>query len=146
MEYHFLDQQFDLFYQKDNQANAIFQIGAGLSIFIACLGLLGLVSFTVQKRIKELGIRKVLGASEWGLFYLLSGSFVKQVLLAFLIASPIAFYLMKNWLDNFQYRVVIGFGVFIWAALITLVIAILTVSYRSFTAAHSNPVDSLRSE
>ena len=146
MEYHFLDQQFDLFYQKDNQANAIFQIGAGLSIFIACLGLLGLVSFTVQKRIKELGIRKVLGASEWGLFYLLSGSFVKQVLLAFLIASPIAFYLMNNWLDNFQYRVVIGFGVFIWAALITLVIAILTVSYRSFTAAHSNPVDSLRSE
>lgn len=146
MEYHFLDQQLDLFYQSEQQANTIFQIGAGLSIFIACLGLLGLVSFTVQKRVKELGIRKVLGASEWRLFYLLSGSFVKQVLLAFILASPVAFYLMNNWLQNFEYKVSIGVGVFLLAAIATLFIAILTVSYRSFKAAHSNPVDSLRSE
>lgn len=146
MEYHFLDQQLELFYQSEAQANTIFRIGAGLSIFIACLGLLGLVSFTVQKRVKELGIRKVLGASEWTLFYLLSGSFVKQVLVAFVLASPVAFYMMTNWLQNFEYKVTIGVGVFIMAALATLVIAIATVSYRSYRAAHSNPVDSLRSD
>jgi len=146
MEYHFLDQQLDLFYESESQANTIFQIGAGLSIFIACLGLLGLVSFTVQKRVKELGIRKVLGASEWRLFYLLSGSFVKQVLVAFVLASPIAFYLMNNWLQNFEYKVSIGLSVFLLAAFATIMIALITVSYRSFKAASSNPVNSLRSE
>lgn len=146
MEYHFLDDQLALFYEQERQASAIFKIGAGLTILVACLGLFGLASFTVQKRVKELGIRKVLGASEWKLFYLLSGSFVKQVLIAFVLASPIAFYFMRNWLDNFQYRVQIGVGVFLIAAVATLVVALLTVSYRSIRAANSNPVDSLRSE
>ncbi len=146
MEYHFLDQQLELFYQSETQANKIFQIGAGLSIFIACLGLLGLVSFTVQKRVKELGIRKVLGASEMGLFFMLSGSFVKQVMLAFVLASPVAYYMMNQWLQNFKYKVSIGVGVFVLSALATLIIALVTISYRSFKAAHTNPVNSLRSE
>ncbi|MBO3697433.1 ABC transporter permease [Roseivirga sp. E12] len=146
MEYHFLDDQLALFYQQEKQANVIFKIGAGLTLLVACLGLFGLASFTVQKRVKELGIRKVLGASEWKLFYLLSGSFVKQVLIAFLLASPVAFYFLRNWLDNFQYRVSLGIGAFLISAVLALFVALLTVSYRSIRAAHSNPVDSLRSE
>lgn len=146
MEYHFLDQQLEVFYESDRQASVIFKVGAGLSIFIACLGLFGLASFTIQKRLKELGIRKVLGASEWKIFVLLSGSFTKQILLAFLIASPVAFWIMDNWLQNFQYRVGIGFGVFLLAGIGTLLIALLTVSYRALRAANSNPVNSLRSE
>lgn len=146
MEHHFLDQQLEVFYESDRQASVIFKVGAGLSIFIACLGLFGLASFTIQKRVKELGIRKVLGASEWRIFMLLSGSFTKQILLAFLIASPIAYWIMSNWLQNFQYRVGVGVGVFLLAGIGTLFIALLTVSYRALRAANSNPVNSLRSE
>ncbi|HEY9116268.1 MAG TPA: ABC transporter permease [Roseivirga sp.] len=146
MEYHFLDQQLDLFYEQESQAKVIFNIGAGLSLFIACLGLLGLASFTIQKRMKELGIRKVLGASEWRIFIMLSQSFIKQIMIAFLIASPVAFWLMNNWLANFQYRVGVGVGVFLIAGVGTLIIALLTISYRALRAANSNPVNSLRSE
>ena len=146
MEYHFLDEQLARFYESERQAAIIFKLCAGLSIFIACLGLFGLASFTIQKRIKELGIRKVLGATEWTLFYLLSSSLIKQIFLAFLVASPIAFYFMRNWLDAFQYRTDISIWVFLLAGITTIFVAILTVSYRSFKAAHTNPVNSLRSE
>ena len=146
MEYHFLDNMLATYYESEQQASVIFKVGAGLSIFIACLGLFGLASFTVERRVKELGIRKVLGASEWRLFYMLSSSFSKQVLVAFLIACPIAYFVMQNWLANFQYRVGLGVGAFAIAGLATLMIAIITVSYRSIKAANSNPVNSLRSE
>jgi putative ABC transport system permease protein len=146
MEYHFLGDQLANFYEAERQASVIFKIGAGLSIFISCLGLFGLASFTVEKRIKELGIRKVLGASQWSLFYLLSSSFTKQIVLAFVIASPLAYFIMKNWLQNFEYHVSLGIGVFLMAGMGTLLIAILTVSYRALKAANSNPVNSLRSE
>ena len=146
MEYHFLDQQLEIFYESDQQASVIFKVGASLSIFIACLGLFGLASFTIQKRVKELGIRKVLGASEWKIFMLLSSSFSKQILLAFIIASPIAYWVMDNWLQNFQYRIGIGVGTFILAGLGTLLVALITISYRALRAANSNPVNSLRSE
>lgn len=146
MEYHFLDQQLEVFYESERQASVIFKVGAGLSIFIACLGLFGLASFTIQKRVKELGIRKVLGASEWKIFMLLSSSFTKQILLAFIIASPIAYFIMNNWLQNFQFRVGVGIGVFVIAGLGTMLVALLTVSYRVIRAANSNPVNSLRSE
>ncbi len=146
MEYHFLDSQLEVFYEKETRANAIFKAGAGLSIFVACLGLFGLASFTVQKRVKEMGIRKVLGASQWNLFYLLSSTFAKQVIIAFLIASPIAFYILRDWLSQFEYRTSIGAGVFIISGLSAIVIALITVSYRSLKAANSNPVDSLRTE
>lgn len=146
MESHFLDNQLEVFYQTEKEANVIFTVGAGLSIFIACLGLFGLASFTVQKRLKELGIRKILGASQWRIFLLLSSSFTKQVLLSFLIATPIAYYIMHNWLQNFEYRIGIGIGVFLLAGLSTFLVALLTVSYRTLKAANSNPVDSLRTE
>ncbi|WP_339607188.1 ABC transporter permease [uncultured Roseivirga sp.] len=146
MESHFLDSQLANFYQAERQVSVIYKVGAGLSIFVACLGLFGLASFTVEKRIKELGIRKVLGASQLSLFYLLSSTFAKQVFLAFIIASPFAFWIMKNWLNGFVYHVNISPIAFIVAGLMTMVIALLTVSYRSILATKSNPVDALRSE
>jgi putative ABC transport system permease protein len=124
----------------------IFKVGASLSIFIACLGLFGLASFTVQKRIKELGIRKILGSSQWGIFLLLSSSFAKQILLSFIIAVPIAYYIMNNWLQNFEYRVGIGVGSFLLAGFFTFIVSMLTVSYRTVKAVNSNPIHSLRTE
>ncbi|MFT7055519.1 MAG: putative ABC transport system permease protein, partial [Roseivirga sp.] len=94
MKYHFLNDQLSNFYEAERQASVIFKIGDGLSIFISCLGLFELASFTIEKRIKELGISKVLGASQWSLFYLLSSSFSKQIVLAFVIASPLAYFIM----------------------------------------------------
>jgi putative ABC transport system permease protein len=146
MEYHFLNDQLSNFYEAERQASVIFKIGDGLSIFISCLGLFELASFTIEKRIKELGISKVLGASQWSLFYLLSSSFSKQIVLAFVIASPLAYFIMRNWLQNFGYHVSLGIGVFLIAGVGTLLIAILTVSYRALKTANSNPVNSLRSE
>ncbi len=146
IEYNFLDTQLEMKYEKEQTANEIFQLGAGLSILVACLGLFGLAAFTVQKRAKELGIRKVLGASEWNIFFLLSSSFVKQVIVGFLIASPAAYLLMANWLNNFSYKTNLGPVTFLIAGGFALLIALVTVSHRSIQAAYSNPVDSLRSE
>lgn len=146
MEYHFLENQLELFYEKEKQASVIFQVGSGLSIFVACLGLFGLATFTVEKRVKEMGIRKVLGASQWNLFYLLSSTFTKQVFISFLLACPFAYWIMQNWLKDFEYQVGIGASAFILAGLTTVAIALLTVSYRSLKAANSNPVSSLRNE
>lgn len=146
MEYHFLENQLELFYETERQASIIFKVGSGLSIFVACLGLFGLASFTVEKRVKEMGIRKVLGATEWNLFYLLSSTFTKQVFISFLLASPIAYWIMSIWLKDFEYQVGIGASAFLIAGLATVLIALLTVSYRSLKAAHSNPVTSLRTE
>lgn len=146
MEYHFLDSQLEIFYENEQRANVIFQAGAGLSIFVACLGLFGLASFTVQKRVKEMGIRKVLGATSGQLFYLLSRTFARQVLVAFVIATPFAYFFLENWLNNFTYSVSIGVWAFLLAGVASLIIALLTVSYRSIRAANSNPVSSLRHE
>lgn len=146
MEYHFLENQLELFYETERQASVIFQVGSGLSIFVACLGLFGLATFTVEKRVKEMGIRKVLGASQWNLFYLLSSTFTKQVFVSFLLACPFAYWGMQSWLRDFEYQVGIGISAFALAGLTTVAIALITVSYRSLKAANSNPVTSLRNE
>ncbi|MEL6560814.1 MAG: ABC transporter permease [Bacteroidota bacterium] len=146
MEYHFLDQQLNTFYEAEERAGLIFKMAAALCIFVACLGLLGLASFMVEKRKKELGIRKILGANEVSLFVLLSSSISKQVILAFIIASPLAWYIISNWLAAFEYRISIGPGTFIVAGLVAVSIALITISYRALQAIYSNPVDSLRSE
>ena len=146
MEFHFLDQQMAQFYAEESRASQIFSLGAGLSIFVACLGLFGLASFTVEKRRKELGIRKILGATESNLFLLLSSSFTKQIALAFILASPVTYIVMNNWLSAFQYRINIGIGTFLISGMIALAIAMLTISYRSIRAVNRNPVDSLRYE
>lgn len=146
IEYNFLESQLERKYESEKRASTIFKVGAGLSILVACLGLFGLASFTVQRRTKELGIRKVLGASHWNIFYLLSSSFTKLIIIALFVAVPIAYVLMNNWLDNFAYRMPLGADKFIIAGLATVLVAMLTISYLSVKAVVTNPTDSLRSE
>jgi putative ABC transport system permease protein len=116
------------------------------AIFIACLGLFGLATFTVESRTKEIGIRKVLGASVSSITALLSKDFLKLVLVSVLIASPIAYYFMDKWLQDFAYRVDISWWIFALAGIVAIVIALLTVGYQSIKAALANPVKSLRTE
>jgi putative ABC transport system permease protein len=145
-EYTFLDEKFARQYQQDEQKGLIFLAFSAVAIFIACLGLFGLAAYTAQQRTKEVGIRKVLGASVASLVALLSLEFVKLLLLAFLIASPLAYLGMQQWLEDFPYRIQIPVWVFVLAGGVALLVALLTVSYQSIKAALSNPVKSLRSE
>ena len=119
---------------------------AGLTIFVACLGLFGLATFTAEQRTKEIGIRKVLGASVTGVVALLSKDFLKLVLIAFIIASPIAWFVMNKWLEDFAYRIDISAWVFVIAIVLAVVITIITISFQAIKAALANPVNSLRSE
>ncbi|NND32706.1 MAG: FtsX-like permease family protein [Saprospiraceae bacterium] len=144
--YAFLDQEWASLYEKEITTRRIFQIFTALAIFIACLGLLALAAFTAERRIKEIGIRKILGATVPGIVRLLSLDFLKLVLISILIASPLAWYVMNNWLENFAYRINIGIEVFILSAFLALVIAFLTVSFQSMRAALNNPMQALRSD
>lgn len=117
-----------------------------LAVFIASLGLFGLALFTAEQRTKEIGVRKVLGANNSTIFVLLSKEFVKWVLISNIIAWPATYYLMNRWLQDFAYRVSIGWKPFVLSAILALCIALLTVSYQSLKAARANPVDSLRYE
>jgi ABC-type antimicrobial peptide transport system permease subunit len=119
---------------------------AGLAIFISCLGLLGLATFTAEQRTKEIGIRKVLGASVGSLFTLLSKEFVILVMIALLIATPVAWYAMNKWLLNYNYHIDIAWWVFLLSGLIAILITLVTVSFQSAKAALMNPIKSLRSE
>jgi putative ABC transport system permease protein len=145
-EFSFLDQDFDALYRAEQRTGKIFGIFAALAIFIACLGQLGLAAYTIERRTKEIGIRKVLGASVAGIAGLLSKEFVKLVVVAISIASPIAYYAMKRWLQDFAYRVEIDWWVFALAGGLALVIALLTVSTQAIKAALANPVEALRYE
>jgi putative ABC transport system permease protein len=144
IEFHFLDQQLQTYYDSERRASMIFQTGAFLSVFVACLGLSGLASYNIQRRLKELGIRKVLGATTSQLFMLLSSSFTKLLLIAFVIAAPVGWWLMNEWLEVFQYRISLGVGVFLIAGLAVFLIALATISFRTFVAVKKNPVDTLR--
>lgn len=145
-EYVFFDDQFDMLYKAEIQAGKVITAFACLAVFIACLGLLGLASFTASQRTKEIGIRKVLGATTSGILLLLNKDFVKRVLAANLIAWPLAYYAMKRWLQNFAYRIDINVWIFLASAVIALLIALFTVSFQTLRAARGNPVDSLRYE
>jgi len=144
--YSFVDEKFAEQYRNDRRFAALFSVFAGLAILIACLGLFGLASFSARQRTKEIGIRKVLGASVAGIVGLLSKEFVKLVLLANLIAWPIAYFTMNNWLQDFAYRIDIGWWVFALAGGIALLIALITVSTQAIKAALANPVEALRYE
>ncbi|MEO1053078.1 MAG: ABC transporter permease [Bacteroidota bacterium] len=146
MEYHFLDEQIDLFYKSDTTAGRLFGIGAVLTIFIACLGLFGLAAFVIQKRTKEISVRKVLGATVSNLFFTLSKTFIIQVLVAFVIAVPVAYFLMNSWLNYFAYKVSLGVDIFLMAGLSALILTIITISYRAIKAALLNPADTLKAE
>jgi putative ABC transport system permease protein len=145
-EYSFMDERFAEMYRSEQRLGTIFSIFAGLAIFVACLGLLALASFMAERRTKEIGIRKVLGASVAEMMFLLSREFVKWVVIAALAAWPLAYYVMNRWLQGFAYRTSIGIGLFVLASLSALLIAILTVSFQAVRAAHANPVESLRYE
>lgn len=146
VEFNFLDQNFRRQYaaeQKQEQLSLIFTL---LAVFIACLGLFGLAAFTAQQRVKEIGIRKVLGASVKNIISLLSMDYVKLVLVSSVIAFPVASWVMNRWLEDFAYRVNASWWVFVIAGVVTLMIALLTVSVQAFKAAVADPVQSLRSE
>jgi putative ABC transport system permease protein len=144
--YSFLDDRFNDTYKAEQNIGRILFIFAGLTIFVACLGLFGLATFTAEQRTKEIGIRKVLGANVTGLVSLLSKDFLKLVLIAFVIASPVAWYVMNKWLLDFAYRINITWQVFALAGVIVVVITLITVSYQSIKAALMNPVKSLKVE
>ncbi len=142
----FLDESFGRMYRTEEQLNQIFTSFAILAIFISCLGLFGLAAYMTEKRTKEVGIRKVLGASIFRIVFLLANEFGKWVLIANIIAWPLAYYFMNRWLQAFAYRTRIGIGLFFLSGLSALLIALLTVGYQSVRAASANPVDSLRYE
>jgi putative ABC transport system permease protein len=145
-EYTFLDQKFDELYRKDIRQQNILSIFSGLAIVIACLGLFGLASFTAAKRTKEIGVRKVLGSSVQNVVLLLSKELLKPVLLATLIAIPVAYIVMGSWLQGFAYRTPMYWWIFALAALVTVAIALFTVSFKALKVALANPTKSLRSE
>lgn len=144
--YQFLDERLDRLYQSEDLQGRLFAFFAGIAIFIACLGMFGLASFAASTRTKEVGIRKVLGASVGSIVRLLSLDFVKLVLIALLIASPIVWYFVNNWLHNYAYHIEMRWWVFLFAGLGALLITMLSVSFQSIRAAVTNPVESLRSE
>ena len=146
IEYSFLDQDYEKLYNAEQKMAQLFGMFSALAIFIACLGLFGLAAFTAESRTKEIGIRKVLGASVPNLVGLLSREFVKLVLVANVIAWPVAYWAMTRWLANFAYRIDLGAGVFVFSGMITLIVALLTVGLQTFKAARRNPVDALRYE
>ncbi len=144
--YRFMEESFNTTYEAEQRLSKIFMVFTMLSILIACLGLFGLAAFNAQKRTKEIGIRKVLGASIGQITYRLTTDFLKLVAIAIAIALPVGWYIMNKWLEDFSYRMEIGWGVFAIAALLAVGVAILTVSYQSVKAAIVNPATSLGSE
>jgi putative ABC transport system permease protein len=145
-EYHFVDEAYDKLYRSEQRMGSLFNYFTVLAVVISCLGLFGLASFMAEKRTKEIGIRKVLGASITGIIILLNKQFTKWVLIANIVAWPIAYYAMSKWLQGFAYRINLGIWTFALAAVVALVIAVITVSYQSFKAALANPAESLRYE
>lgn len=144
--YQFSDQEYAKLYRSEQVVSQLANYFAMLAIFISCLGLLGLATFTAEQRTKEIGVRKVLGASITSIVTLLSKDFLKLVLIAILIATPVAYYAMTNWLQDFAYRILIDWWIFALAGLLAVGIAFLTVSFQSVKAALMNPVKSLRQE
>jgi len=145
-DYQFLDQEFDALYSAEERTGSLAATFAILAILIACLGLLGLTAFAAQQRTKEIGIRKVLGASVANIVGLLSKDFLVLVLISMLIAFPVAWWAMSSWLEDFVYRINISWWIFALAGIAALAIALVTVASQAIRAANSDPVNSLRSE
>ncbi|MBI1782384.1 MAG: FtsX-like permease family protein, partial [Sphingobacteriales bacterium] len=144
--YQFADQEFAKLYTAEILVSQLANIFAFLAIFISCLGLFGLVTFTAEQRIKEIGVRKVLGASESSIMRLLASNFMKPIVIAMLIAFPLAWFAMNKWLQNYAYKISIGWSLFALAALIMVAIALITISFQTIRSAFINPVKSLRTE
>ncbi|HSF52885.1 MAG TPA: ABC transporter permease [Algoriphagus sp.] len=145
-DYRFLDEAYQAQYVAEKRVSILSKYFAGLAILISCLGLFGLATYTAERRAKEIGIRKVLGSNEWKILTLLTGDFAKMVLIAVVLAIPVSYYLTKNWLDGFAFKIDLEWWFFIGAGVLTMIIALLTVSFQSIKAALMNPVNSLKSE
>lgn len=146
LEYKFLDDSYETMYKAEDKLKDLLSIFTAVTILVACLGLFGLAAYAAEQRRKEIGIRKVLGATVQGVVMLLSKDFVKLVLISLLVASPVAWYFLNKWLEDFAYRINIGWWVFIAAGMIAVFIAVVTVSFQAIKAAVANPVKSLRTE
>jgi putative ABC transport system permease protein len=144
--YQFSDDEYTKLYQSEQVVSKLSNYFAFLAIFISCLGLFGLAAFTAEQRTKEIGVRKVLGANVTGIVSMLSKDFLKLVAIAVVIASPIAWYAMNNWLQEFEYKQDMSWWVFAVAGLAVALIALLTVSFQAIKAAVANPLKSLRTE
>ena len=145
-EYRFLDDKIASFYKQETQLSQLYKIFAAIAIFLSCLGLYGLASFMAMQRIKEVGIRKVLGATTRNIVYLFSKEFIVLIAIAFAIATPIAWYYMNQWLQGYAYRINVSWLVFLAGGLVAIVIALATISFQAIKAAIANPVKSLRTE
>ena len=142
----YMDENIARFYRQEEQLSLLYKIFAGIAIFISCLGLYGLVSFMAAQRKKETGIRKVLGASLKDIIFLFSKEYTLLVIVGFLIAIPVSYYMMNSWLQDFAFHIKINAGMFLIVILLSVIIAWLTVGYISIKAAIANPVKSLRTE
>lgn len=145
-DYQFLDVAYQKLYEAEERVSALSKYFAGIGILISCLGLFGLAAYASEQRLKEVGIRKVNGAQITEVMLLLNKDFVKWVALAFIIATPVAWYIMNRWLESFAYRTTLSWWIFVLAGLLALGIALLTVSWQSWKAATRNPVEALRYE
>ncbi|SKA33864.1 putative ABC transport system permease protein [Chitinophaga eiseniae] len=145
-EYHFMDETFDDIYRSDQRTGNLFNVFAGIAIFVSCLGLLGLTAYTAQVRTREIGVRKVLGAGVSSIVRLLTLDFIRLILIANLIALPVSWWAMSRWLNEFAYRIPLNWTVFFLSGTIALLIALFTISFQSIRAAMANPVRSLKTE
>ena len=145
-DYSFVDQKYQRLYIAEMRVATLSRYFAGFAVLISCLGLFGLAAFTAERRLKEIGIRKVLGSSEFGIVYLLSGDFTRMVLLAIVVALPLSYALTKEWLNDFAYRIELEWWFFAVAGALALFIAWLTIGMQTFRAARVNPSECLRNE
>jgi ABC-type antimicrobial peptide transport system permease subunit len=145
-EYHFIDDSYASKFKLETLVGTLAGIFAALAVFVSCLGLFGLAAYTAERRTKEIGVRKVLGASVSQVWLLLSRDFILLVGISCIIASPLAWYFLRNWLQQYDYRISIGPGVFLLAAVMAIAVTLVTVSFQAIRAALANPVKSLRSE
>ena len=145
-EYRFLDDKIESFYKQENQLAQLYKIFAAIAIFLSCLGLYGLASFMAVQRIKEVGIRKVLGATAGSIVYLFSKEFTLPIIGAFSVSAPVSYYMMHQWLQNYTYRIPLSASIFLLAIAGSLMIAWITVGQRAIKTAIANPVESLRVE
>ena len=145
-EYKFLDEKVESFYKQENRLGHLYRLFALIAIFLSCLGLYGLASFMAVQRISEVGIRKVLGATGASIVYLFSKEFVFLITIAFAIATPLTWYFMHQWLQNYPFRIELSWWIFMIGGVASIVIALVTVSFQAIKAALANPVNSLRTE
>jgi ABC-type antimicrobial peptide transport system permease subunit len=145
-EHKFLDESIDEFYRREKRSAQLFQLFAGIAIFIGCLGLFGLISFLIARRTKEIGIRKVLGATVGEIMQLFIRDFVILVIIGFAISVFLSWFFMDKWLEDFAYKINIGWEEFFYALVASVVLVLITIGYRAYRAARTNPIDALRDE